>query len=386
MRKVCGLGWQLSSCLCALLIGSLLGPTPVLRAEPRFPGLTLLETEALQLRAGGTAQARGAYAQQRQPKEDRSGVGVRRVRGLLWASLFERGSLFLQLSGDDGAALTFLDAAVSLHPHRKLRLRIGRFIAAQPAAFGFTIHQEVDGLDRAIVAREWAARTIGADGRDFAAELRWTPVPSIELRLAAHNGDGNWNRDRGNFRDEVGVESEIADAPFLAAGSAYAAWLPSKAWSIGAYLSYNAARSPTTARDGQGRRYTAYATHAYYGVRPGSQRWRAKFDLIGMHFERSLRTDGQRLDEHFLGASALLAHLPWRALECFTRIEWIDTALGSRPGPRRTFASAGAHLSSSALRGLNFAQERLTLDYTTRFDAGEGLAEHQVALQAQLAF
>ncbi|MGB0679937.1 MAG: hypothetical protein ACPGUV_09785, partial [Polyangiales bacterium] len=155
-------------------------------------GLHLADSRNVKLTVGLSLQTRLSHTHDRADDTDRVGTGVRRIRLLFRANLGRWVHGFVQLAGDN-ANPRFLDADFAFLFNDHISLHLGRFGGAQPAAFVPTVHQRIDGIDRAVTGREWARRTVGPDGRDYAAELR-VLYPVWDLRLQWHNGDGNWDR------------------------------------------------------------------------------------------------------------------------------------------------------------------------------------------------
>src|SRR5690606_35478268 len=83
----------------------------------------------------------------------------------------------------------------------KFTLRAGRFAGAQPRSLGFTLHHEIDAIDRPAIAEYWAKNTIGADARDYELEVAYHPE-LFDIRLFVHNGD-NRNNIKPAASDEI---------------------------------------------------------------------------------------------------------------------------------------------------------------------------------------
>jgi hypothetical protein len=336
---------------------------------------------------GGTAQVRATYAQDAPLSANRLGFGIRRLRLRMHASMGQRVGFFVQAEGAD-ANFKVLDIAVEYRPSARWRLRAGRIISARPG--GFNSHTRIDGADRPVTIGEWAKQTIGADGHDFGLEARFAG-PQGEVLAFLHNGDGHWDRARGNFREEVGVGSSTRDTDQTGlAATVYAAFTPTKldGLDVGGFAGINLSRNPNTAYQDIGRAYTTYGAHGYWGADPGSQPVRIKADVVGLRYET---LDAAALDtstafkQQMLGASLLAAVRFFRAGEGFARYERFDPNTAT-PGDTFTFATVGGSLSTSALRGQPYHRERITLAWTMRLPEATEKPTYSLILQAQLVF
>lgn len=343
----------------------------------------------LSLRVGGTAQVRASYAHEDLDARSRLGFGVRRLRLRLYAGVGSRFDVFVQGEGAR-ADVSILDLRLTYRLSSRLQLRGGRMIMAQPAAFGLTLHYLIDALERSVIGGEWAKRTVGADGRDFGMEAIWT-APRWTARLALHNGDGDWDRVRGNFREDIGPGSATRETDRTGAAVSGALLIHplDGAVEIGTFVGVNHARGAATAHAGYGRAYTTAALHAYWGARPGSQPVRLKADVIGIWYETldAAATDEAAHAETVVGAAMLGAARVHRGAEVFVRTEVLDTNT-TDDAPACMFVSTGISVSPSALRGGAFERERLTLAWTGRFTDSDRhhLDAYGLALQAQVVF
>ena len=296
---------------------------------------------------------------------ERIGFGVRRARLQLFADVGDRLGSFVQLEGA-GGGLSLVDALVSYEIADDVRLRGGRFIGAQPVAYALTPFFRLDAVDRPVIVRQWAARTIGPAGRDFGVEAVATPG-DVEARLWLHNGDGSWDRLRGNVRDDVGLGDPTrgVETSGLAVSGAVA-WRPSAVpgLDVGGYAGANSSENPNTAAvaGGPGRSYRSASAHLYWGRFPGSQPVRLKADAVVVDYaENGLDAPS----ETFGGVALFGAVQPARGVEVFAQGERYSPDIG---GDRDvTLATLGASLSLSALRGGRFETARLTGGYTVRF-------------------
>ena len=298
--------------------------------------------------------------------------GIRRARFRLEIGLMEK----LEVRYDaDFASGTFqsVDLFVMSRLNEKWTLRAGIMASAQPRAHIFTLLPFIDGYDRAAVAEQWAGMTLGGGGRDFGVDLRYE-TPEWTVVGFLHNGDGSFDRRRSNFAQTLSSESTTrgVDRTVMATSIFVAHRFQSlPGVEIGGYLSQNPRKNPNTAgASGEGREYTSYAAHVYYGAIPGSQPVRLKFDLIGIDFQ------GDE-DQQYLGASILGAVGLNEYMEFFARYENIqrDTNLDGN-----NFFNAGLTFSLSKLKGGAYATHRATLGYGL-LDAADGNQQHQVVLQ-----
>lgn len=351
----------------------------------------------VRLTLGGTLQPRFSYGRSvlsgGDARLERLGFGMRRARLRVEASLNGRVGAFLQLdggSGDVGA----LDLYAFYQPSEHVRVRLGRFVSAQPRAFVLTSHTRLDAVDRAAIAERWGRRTIGSDGRDFGLDVRLSGTRG-HVTLFLHNGDGNWSAAFGNFREGISGNDPTGelDRTDLAL-SLYGAYEPEAVPGLeaGGFAGYNSARNSNTALEtatGEvGRAYASYAAHLYWGAVPGSRPVRLKADLIGVRY-----ASVAGVQEETLGLSLLGAVRAGRAAEVFGRAEtyraWIKREQGEDDRTNQPYWTVGASFSPSALRGQPYRRERLTLAYATTRPAPERAGagrQHLFVLQAQLVF
>jgi len=335
------------------------------------------------LTLGGTAQIRASYAHDAPLSADRLGFGIRRLRLRLKTSLGERFAFFVQGEGA-GSGLSILGFSVEYRLSPLLSLRAGRIVSALPAAM--TGHTHIDAIDRTVGVGEWAHRTIGADAHDFGLEARLT-LPRLQLQAFLHNGDGNWSRARGNFREDVGVggATQGIDRTGLAATLAVA-YTPSlvRNLEVGGILGVNGSRNPNTAYQEVGRAYTTYSVHCYWGALPGSLPLRLKADFLAVQYE-TLPAEGGTYRQHMQGLSLLAAGRLLPASEVFVRYETF-TPNRDQAEARHAFLTLGASFSPSALRGLSYDRERITLAWTSRLGSTAQAPSYGLVLQVQVVF
>jgi hypothetical protein len=338
----------------------------------------------VRLHLSGGLQFRGSYGVvEDAQRRERLGWGLRRARLRVLADLGDRFSVVTQFEGLSGNAFMIdLHGAYQINPH--WQLRFGRFASAQPRSFIPTGVYQIDAIDRAAIAERWGATTIGSDGRDFGVDARYQK-DQLEVFLALENGDGDWGRLRGAFRDGISSGNVAAVQRKGMAATASVAVRPTKlpGVEVGAFGGYNGSRNPNTIAPGTnpagpGRRYTTGGAHVYYGATPASQPVRLKADLILTRYEASVPYPSERVLGYALfGAARLRPHA-----EAFVRLEEYAPTVQNR----EAYLTAGASLSLSALRGKPYQQERLTLAYSLLFPEDPLPRQHLLALQAQLTF
>lgn len=312
----------------------------------------------------------------------RVGIGLRRVRLRASAQVGPKAGAFMHIDADPGTFLV-LDAFVFYDVAPRVRMRLGRMASAQPRAFIFTPVMAMDATERAAIALLWNGSTLGNKGRDFGLDVRYQAERG-EAILFLHNGDGTY--DRGNFQQSIvgnvtgGRERDLRDMAI----SGYAAYRPAavSGLEVGGFAGYNGNGSPNTVPGGVQRPYFSYAAHAYWGAEPGSQPIRLKADLISVRHEERLGIAAQQS----LGLSGLAAVAVHRAGEVFGRVESYEPDRDAS-GAGSVFLTLGGSFSPSALRGLPYARERLTLGYSARLPEAEGApSQHLIVLQAQIFF
>lgn len=335
----------------------------------------------LQLR--GAAQLRASYLEE--GGAQRYGLGLHRFRLTLDARLPHRLALTAQAELA-GTSVSPVDLFLSYRLTDRLSVRAGRFAVAQPAAAVLTSSTQIDVTARTVAARDWAARTIGSDGRDFGVEARYRS-PALDARLAYHNGDGSWSRVRGNVREDaaLGDVTRGGETRGLAVSAAASVTPPAvPGLDFGGYVSRNASRNPNTALDEQGRALTATAAHLYWGRRPGSQPVRLKADVLAVRYD-AVATPAGAYQQTRWGASLLGALRPVAWAEAFARGEIFEADPPGGPD-RATFVTAGASVSPSARAGRGFERVRLTAAWTRRLERDAAAAATSAVLQLQVLF
>ncbi len=346
-----------------LVLGLVAGAVQAQPASP--PSVTL----------GGTLQPRFSYGHHEASGRTRLGFGLRRTRLRATIRFSERWSLRFQLDGT-GASARLPDAYALYTPHPHWSFRIGRLPSVQPRSLALTSHRYVDAVERPAIAERWGARTIGGDGRDFGLEAVYRRKQG-HLRLFLHNGDGSWERLRGNYRERPSSLDVTGGVQRTGLALSLGGALTPKAapgLEVGGFVSYNGAGNPNT----KGRRYVSYGLHLYRGARPGSRPLRLKLDGLVVRYFRKEGPEPASADR-LLGVAALGAVRLHQAAEAFARIERLDEG---RAEPDRTILTAGFSLSPSAYRGESYERQRLTVAYTTE----RGIAQRLLVVQWQLIF
>ncbi|MEM6646727.1 MAG: porin [Bacteroidota bacterium] len=333
------------------------------------------------LNLGGSIQTRAYYthADINGLTTARLGFGVRRARLMYRINIGERWGLVFQ-NELTGNAPSFIDLFLTYQVNDRFSLRMGRMPDAQPRSFLLTPFIVTDSYDRPNVSRQWAARTIAGDGRDFGISAHFTTETS-RLLLFLHNGSGDWDRNLGGASyTEGSVDTGLAV-------SAYAEHRPSslEGVEVGAFVGRNTNKGRRTSLNGNaGRNYTSYSAHIYYGALPGSQPFRVKVDLLGVEYNR---INDSNPSESTLGLNVLGAALvqPWA--EAFVQAEQLGRDFNNTD-ISTTYLTAGITLSPSAWESKDFNAQRFTLAYEYQADDGapNDRTFHRVIAQLQLVF
>jgi hypothetical protein len=265
----------------------------------------------MNLRIGGTFQSRATFLSNPNLNpafdETQYGFGVRRARIRLYGTISPKLRLFLQMEGS-GATATFTDLRAEWDMTDRTMLRAGRFVGAQPASMAFTLHHEIDGLDRAAIAENWARQTLGADARSFGVEVVHR-LDELELRAFAHSGSNTRNI-RGGVSDGA---NNFGQNPAAFAVSGMIRYLPKSIANseAGVYFGHN----PT--KTGDPRTYSDGSAHLYWGSKVGLQPTRVKLDMISVRFT----------NQTTYGASVFVGQLIGEDVEVFGRAELYDSDL-----------------------------------------------------------
>jgi hypothetical protein len=375
-----------------ILLFTLLYSDRAFSQPDRAPVITL--GEDVRFRLGGTFQPRFSYDQFGGLENADNGVdaaafGLRRARLRLYGNIGNDIVVFVQMEGS-GANAQFLDLRVAYRLYNNWFIRAGRFVGAQPRAFALTLHSDLDAIDRPAIGEIWARGTLGADGRDYGAELYYR-TSDTEIRLYAHNGAGN-----DNFRPGVGGGRPADNRGFAPAFSAYASYKPSflDGLEAGLFGGFNPSENPNTAYATglPGREYSNYAAHIYWGALPGSQKVRIKADAVAIRYDEADLTLPQssmfigRHQQTVVGTSLFASVMPHKALEAFARYEYIDFNRFEDDSWDSIY-TLGATWSMSAARGKSFGDAKVTLAWSGRYYNDSPFeARNIITLQAQFYF
>lgn len=309
--------------------------------------------------------------------DSRLGYGLRRARLATAVTVNDQAGAYLRFNAGAGA-VAGIDA-YAFFQTSALYFRAGRFAGAQPRAFALTSGQRIDAIDRTAIAERWGQRTIGGDGRDFGVEAQWQR-PQTTWALMVSAGDGSWDRAQGLYRESI----SSSDVTRGGDQTGLAVTLATQRQSTrvdglvyGAFAGVNTAESPTT----DGRTYSTYGAHLYYGADPGSQPLRAKLDVIGLRFE-----EVGNVRESSLGMSLLGAARIHEAAEVYARYEHEDL---SGTIDQVQFITTGISLSLSRLRNAAapYHHERVTLGYMLQLPEDSTEPRQQLlVLQLQYTF
>ncbi|NNE70804.1 MAG: hypothetical protein HKN29_10645 [Rhodothermales bacterium] len=331
----------------------------------------------------GAVQLRATAGISDSSGQERVGFGVRRARLRFDGQLAQGPGAFVQIDGAGGTA-NVLDFFVYYDLSSTLRIRAGRMVSAQPRSFIRTGMFQIDGVDRPAVAERWGQGTVGGDGRDFGIDAH-LKSGALEALVFLHNGDGSWDRRRGNFRESISGGSAtggLGQTRLAVTGAFRVTPSAPSGLELGVFGGYNPVEGPNTVQSNQGRTYVTYGAHAYLGANPASRRLRLKADLIGTTYEALPGRDSQQS----LGIILFGAFGVTDFAEVYVRSEALEEDLNGSDDADGYF-SAGFSFSPSARRGGAYHAERITLDYG-RFKGGELMAEAEnlITLQLQLVF
>jgi len=230
----------------------------------------------------GAFVGRASWGQSKPTSTTRIGWGIRQLHLHTSAHLRPNLGVSVRVNGNTNA-FYLLNVHAFYSPTDALRIRMGRLITAKPAITPVWL---MDSVDRAAVETLWNRRTIGADGHDFGLDIqyalsRWT------WTIFLHNGDGHWNRARGNFNPNLGPANATDQTNQRGAAiSLRTSWTSPhrRPVRIHAHTSYNGSRNPNTELDGVGRTYRSYGAQLHWGALPGSQPIRLKLDVSAIHY------------------------------------------------------------------------------------------------------
>jgi hypothetical protein len=372
------------------LIGLLGLLITLLLLRPASAQTPLLSDSTISTTLKTSLQFRASVLDDEGTNTEQIGFGIRRARLQYRISVRDRFEIFMQVEGQ-GPKL--LDANLTYRLSPRFSFTGGRLQGPQPEAFTPTPFFRIDAIERPFIARNWAAQTVGGDGRDFGLQAAYT-ASNFQARLSLSNGDGSYRRIGGNLRRDLNLESFTGgtDEDGLAV-SGDVGWQPRavSGLDLGGHLSYNGSRNPNTAigGSGPGREYVSASTYLYWGRMPGSQPVRLKADALLIDYAENSTANGTAPEQTTGGLSLLAAVQPATATEVFARAERLERDLGEDAGA--TFLTAGASLSLSALRGGPYHAARITGAFKRRlgsaqFEGGDGPNATGAILQAQFRF
>ncbi len=327
----------------------------------------------------GALQSRLTYGETSDEGDEveRLGFGIRRGRIDINVSLNDKWGVNYDFDLGQGAAAT-IDLFGFYKFNDNVSMRFGIFAPAQPRAHIYTSFTQLDGVERASIAENWAVSGLGGAGRDFGADVSLKNDATL-LVLGIHNGRGSFSQE--NFSPSfLGFNNRTSRPLGEMAVSTYLNHELLPGLDIGGYASYNGAQNSATATSTgtPGRNYVSWSSHVYWGAHPGDQEIRLKLDLIGMHFQSSTQPNNA---EDVIGVSGTVAVRAFEFGEVYARVEHLDAMLD------QNFLAAGVHYSLSARNGQPFHKNRITLAYAQNFNADEGLiSKHLLVLQSQIVF
>lgn len=327
----------------------------------------------------GALQSRISYGETSDDSNEieRLGFGIRRGRIDINVSVNDRLGINYDFDLAQGAAAT-IDLFGFYRFNDNVQVRFGIFAPPQPRAHIYTSFTQLDGVERAGIAENWAVSGIGGAGRDFGADVSLSKDKTL-LVVGIHNGRGSFSQE--NFSPSfLGLNNSTSRPIGEMAISSYLNHELLPGLNIGGYASYNGAQNSATATSAgtPGRNYVSWSSHVYWGAHPGDQEIRLKLDLIGMHFQSSTQPNNA---EDVIGVSGTVAVKAFEFGEVYARIEHLDAMLD------QNFLAAGVHYSLSARKGLPFHKNRITLAYAQNFNADDGLiSKHLIVLQSQIVF
>ena len=339
--------------------------TPLLLFAILFPPIcataqtpVTISANDMRMRIGGTIQSQAGISSD---TETRAGFGVRRMRLRWYGDLGHNVKLFMQMEGTGTPAFTDYRADWSVTD--RTVIRVGRFVGTQPAAMAFTLHNEIDAIDRAVIGEQWALATRGSDARDFGVELVHR-AGDIEVRGFLHNGTNTQN-----ITGRIGAPQPSANVSKQHVNiSGMVRWLPAAHPNreFGAHLGLN----PNAY--GNIPRHVEASAHAYWGSKVGSQPTRVKFDAI------LLRRDSPG-NRSLSGASLFFGRLLNEDLELFGRAEWLDSFAFKQEAQR--FGTIGLN------RKLGSWNQNLKAAYSIRLsEAANTDPVHVAVMQWQVYF
>lgn len=328
----------------------------------------------VQFRLGATIQPRFTYytSNFNDDSIEQIGFGIRRFRLKNYINIGKKWTVFSQLEGS-GLNAQLLDMRVEYKLSPTFMLRTGRFAGTQPRSMAFTLHSDIDAIDRPVITEYWAKNTIGADARDYGIEAVYKP-DFFEFRVFVHNGD-NRNNIRPGASDEIPTNSRTKLAL-----SSILRYFPTNDIhnEIGFFAGTNGNSGHYEASEGY---YTA-AFHAYRGALAGHYPFRVKFDAIVLrHLE--VHSHPERFDHIFIGASLFGGYLVDKTTELFVKTEsyQVDRHITKQDV---TILAGGITYSFSAAQGKGFQFNKLTAMYNWKEDSLADRTAQFFQLQLQI--
>lgn len=325
----------------------------------------------------GAFVGRVSWGQSNPESTIRQGWGIRQLQLHTRAFLRPHLGVSVRVNGNTNA-FYLLNVHAFYAPTPTLRIRMGRLISAKPALTPVWL---MDSVDRAAVETLWNRRTIGADGHDFGLDIQYSLGP-WSWTLFLHNGDGHWDRTRGNVNPSLGPANATNRIDQRSGAiSLRTSWTSShhRPLQVHVHTSYNGSRNPNTAWEDRRRTYRSYGGQVHWGALPGSQPMRLKLDVSTIQYET---VDGYT--ERQYGWTLVAATQLHTAAEWFGRLERDHSNSGAF-GPDRYFGT-GISFSPSALRGHAFYQERLVLAIHCFRNEISKATETSLIFQLQLVF
>lgn len=339
--------------------------------------------EDVSLRLGLTLQPRFTYTLEANDSEslERLGFGVRRFRFRTYAGFGDDFKLFAQLEGA-GTSAQVLDLRAEYNPVTNLWIRVGRFAGAQPRSMAFTLHSEIDMVDRAAIADFWARNSIGADARDYGIELLYRPAKT-EYRVFIHNGD-NRNNIRTGPADDGMAENRNDKGMAISTSIRY---FPSNDvhTDLGGYFSINTSKNNYSihpSMPGMGRSFVSASLHGYRGTFAGHFPFRVKFDAILIKYAEQTQNT-LTIDQTFTGVSLFGGYLVRPDTEIMLRAERLDRDANVSDNEALIF-STGVTYSFSAARNKSFLGQKISAVYTYKDDSHLQKITQSVVIQLQI--
>jgi len=307
----------------------------------------------LKVRVGGTVQAMASTAQTN-TDTSQAGVGLRRVRGRLYATLSDNIKSFVQF---EMTSFKLLDARVEYIINKSAQFRVGRFIGAGVRAGGLTSHTVIDIVERPVSAQQWGSKTIGADFRDYGVAFLGTSN-GFSYNLTLHNGNG-----AANIKASHKTTASIQKTSFAFSGMASYKPADIKGLEIGGYYGVG----NKTYND-----YNSYNAYVYYEPGP----FRFKGEYIGINDKNGL------IDVKSAGYYAFGSYKVTDNVELLARWERYDknTDVSNDAETYTTIGFAYSFFSSK------WTATKITTAYVVRSEEGVSVDNNVFYVMFQLVF